>query len=60
VGLVVPSWAPQIQVLSHGSIGGFLTHGRLNSILESIMHGVPMIAWPLFAEQRVNSVLLAD
>ncbi|KAK4425088.1 UDP-glycosyltransferase 72B3 [Sesamum alatum] len=25
-GLVVLSWAPQIQVLSHGSIGGFVTH----------------------------------
>ncbi|GMY30502.1 hydroquinone glucosyltransferase-like [Fagus crenata] len=60
VGLVVPSWAPQIQVLSHGSTGGFLTHCGWNSTLESIVHGVPMIAWPLYAEQRMNAVLLAD
>uniref|UniRef100_A0A6N2JY31 Glycosyltransferase n=1 Tax=Salix viminalis TaxID=40686 RepID=A0A6N2JY31_SALVM len=60
VGLVVPSWAPQIQVLSHGSTGGFLTHCGWNSILESIVNGVPLIAWPLYAEQRMNSVLLAD
>nr|POE91668.1 hydroquinone glucosyltransferase [Quercus suber] len=26
VGLVVPSWAPQIHVLSHGSTRGFLSH----------------------------------
>uniref|UniRef100_A0A2N9IHJ6 Glycosyltransferase n=1 Tax=Fagus sylvatica TaxID=28930 RepID=A0A2N9IHJ6_FAGSY len=60
MGLVVPSWAPQIQVLSHGSTGGFLTHCGWNSTLESIVHGVPMIAWPLYAEQRMNAVLLAD
>ncbi|KAF3964996.1 hypothetical protein CMV_010777 [Castanea mollissima] len=60
VGLVVPSWAPQAQVLSHGSTGGFLSHCGWNSTLESIVHGVPIIAWPLYAEQRMNAVLLAD
>ncbi|KAH7550160.1 hypothetical protein ACOSQ2_024940 [Xanthoceras sorbifolium] len=60
LGLVMPSWAPQIQVLSHGSTGGFLTHCGWNSSLESIVHGVPLIAWPLYAEQKMNAVLLTD
>ncbi|TXG50642.1 hypothetical protein EZV62_023166 [Acer yangbiense] len=60
LGLIVPSWAPQIQVLSHGSTGGFLTHCGWNSTLESIVHGVPLIAWPLYAEQKMNAVLLTD
>ncbi|TXG50643.1 hypothetical protein EZV62_023167 [Acer yangbiense] len=60
VGLLVPSWAPQIQVLSHGSTGGFLTHCGWNSTLESIVHGVPLIAWPLYAEQKMNAVILTD
>ena len=59
-GLVVPSWVPQAQVLSHGSTGGFLSHCGWNSILESIMQGIPLIAWPLYAEQKMNAVLLAE
>nr|POF23408.1 hydroquinone glucosyltransferase [Quercus suber] len=59
-GLVVPSWAPQAQVLSHNSTGGFLSHCGWNSTLESIMQGIPIIAWPLFAEQRMNAILLTE
>lgn len=57
-GLVVASWAPQAQVLAHGSTGGFLTHCGWNSTLESVVNGVPLIAWPLYAEQKMNAALL--
>lgn len=60
VGLVVPSWAPQTQVLAHAATGAFLTHCGWNSVLESLVYGVPMVAWPLYAEQRQNAVLLSD
>ncbi|KAJ9555832.1 hypothetical protein OSB04_010446 [Centaurea solstitialis] len=59
-GLVVSSWVPQVEILAHSSTGGFLTHCGWNSILESIANGVPMIAWPLYAEQRMNAVNLTD
>ncbi|XP_044502309.1 hydroquinone glucosyltransferase-like [Mangifera indica] len=59
-GLVVPSWAPQIEVLSHRSTGGFLSHCGWNSTLESVVHGVPFITWPLFAEQRLNALMLCE
>ncbi|KAL9689964.1 hypothetical protein QQ045_010357 [Rhodiola kirilowii] len=48
------SWCPQEQVLSHTSIGGFLTHCGWNSMLESVVEGVPMVCWPFFAEQQTN------
>ncbi|KAL9245406.1 hypothetical protein vseg_019066 [Gypsophila vaccaria] len=57
-GLVVPSWAPQVQVLGHEATSGFLTHCGWNSILESVVHGVSLIAWPLYAEQHMNAVML--
>ncbi|XP_014498589.1 hydroquinone glucosyltransferase [Vigna radiata var. radiata] len=59
-GLVVPSWIPQAQVLSHPSIGGFVTHCGWNSILESVVNGVPLVAWPLYAEQSMNAVLVSE
>ncbi|XP_030529640.1 anthocyanidin 3-O-glucosyltransferase 5-like [Rhodamnia argentea] len=59
-GLVLPSWGPQVEILSHPSVGGFLSHCGWNSTLESMTNGVPMIAWPLYAEQRLNATLLAE
>ncbi|KAL5718348.1 hypothetical protein ACHQM5_011258 [Ranunculus cassubicifolius] len=59
-GLVVKSWAPQVEVLSHESVGGFVTHCGWNSVLEAVCAGVPMLAWPLYAEQKMNKVILVE
>ncbi|CAK9874178.1 unnamed protein product [Sphagnum jensenii] len=59
-GLVYTSWAPQIQILAHPAVGGFLTHCGWNSIMESISMGVSMIAWPLWADQMLNARFCVD
>ncbi|XP_052188137.1 UDP-glycosyltransferase 88A1-like [Diospyros lotus] len=59
-GLVVGPWAPQVSVLNHDSVGGFVTHCGWNSVLEALCAGVPMAAWPLYAEQRLNRVVLVE
>ncbi|WCJ44235.1 UDP-glycosyltransferase 88F3 [Euphorbia peplus] len=59
-GLIVKSWAPQIAVLGHDSVGGFVTHCGWNSVLEAVVAGVPLIAWPLYAEQHLNRNVLVE
>ncbi|XP_022864350.1 7-deoxyloganetic acid glucosyltransferase-like [Olea europaea var. sylvestris] len=54
------NWAPQEEALAHPAIGGFLTHSGWNSTLESICEGVPMICWPFYADQQVNSRLVGE
>ncbi|XP_058096127.1 UDP-glycosyltransferase 88A1-like [Magnolia sinica] len=59
-GKVVKSWAPQVAILKHESVGGFVSHCGWNSVLESVCGGVPMVAWPLYAEQRMNKVFMVE
>ena len=57
IGKVI-GWAPQMTVLAHSAVGGFVSHCGWNSTLESIWYGIPMATWPLYAEQQLNAFQL--
>ncbi|XP_073364945.1 UDP-glycosyltransferase 73D1-like [Aegilops tauschii subsp. strangulata] len=58
--LAVRGWAPQVPILSHPAVAGFMTHCGWGSTLESVAAGVPMAAWPFTAEQFLNEKLIVN
>ncbi|KAK6937088.1 UDP-glucuronosyl/UDP-glucosyltransferase [Dillenia turbinata] len=50
-GLIVRKWAPQLEILSSKATAAFVTQCGWNSALESLGNGVPLIGWPMAAEQ---------
>ncbi|KAL6645093.1 hypothetical protein ACP70R_016701 [Stipagrostis hirtigluma subsp. patula] len=57
-GLVVRGWAPQVAVLRHAAVGAFVTHCGWGAVTEAAAAGVPVLAWPVFAEQFYNEALV--
>ncbi|KAF8019207.1 hypothetical protein BT93_G0023 [Corymbia citriodora subsp. variegata] len=59
-GLIIRGWAPQLLILEHPSVGGYMTHCGWNSTLEGVSAGVPMVTFPHSAEQFFNEKLITD
>ncbi|XP_057963675.1 scopoletin glucosyltransferase-like [Malania oleifera] len=59
-GLIIRGWAPQVLILDHEAIGAFVTHCGWNSVLEGVCAGVPMVTWPVYAEQFYNEKLVTQ
>ncbi|XP_057466527.1 UDP-glucosyltransferase 29-like [Actinidia eriantha] len=59
-GLVVEGWAPQVKILRHPSIGGFVSHCGWGSTMEAMKYGNPIIAIPMHLDQPTNARLVEE
>ncbi|RDX78824.1 Soyasapogenol B glucuronide galactosyltransferase, partial [Mucuna pruriens] len=59
-GYIIWGWAPQLLILEHPATGAVVTHCGMNTVIETVDAGLPMVTWPLFAEQFFNEKLLVD
>ncbi|KAF8519861.1 hypothetical protein JB92DRAFT_2897379 [Gautieria morchelliformis] len=51
--------SPMAEIPTGYATGWVLTHCGANSVTEALAQGIPMIAWPLDAEQPANAIHLA-
>ncbi|KAF2285300.1 hypothetical protein GH714_042342 [Hevea brasiliensis] len=54
-GVVCTSWAPQLKILAHESVGGFLTQSGWSSMVEALMFGRAVILFTFYADQGINA-----
>ncbi|KAK4417748.1 UDP-glycosyltransferase 90A1 [Sesamum alatum] len=59
-GIIVNEWVDQREVLEHPIVQGFLSHCGWNSVLEGICAEVPILAWPMMAEQHLNARMVEE
>uniref|UniRef100_A0ACD6A7E7 Uncharacterized protein n=1 Tax=Avena sativa TaxID=4498 RepID=A0ACD6A7E7_AVESA len=54
-GVVTTGWLPQMSILAHAAVGGFLTHCGRNSLIEGLLFGHPLVMLPIFGDQGPNA-----
>ncbi|XP_063921929.1 UDP-glycosyltransferase UGT5-like [Zophobas morio] len=48
-------WLPQQDILAHPNVKLFITHGGFLSTTETVYYGVPILAIPIFGDQKLNA-----
>ena len=58
--VMISKWIPQRDVLAHPNVKLFITHGGLLGTTEANYEGVPMLAVPIFGDQKMNMKMARD
>ena len=53
-------WIPQNDLLAHKNVRLLITHGGLNSLVETVYHAKPVIVFPIALDQPSNAVAVSD
>lgn len=56
----VRPWIPQIEVLAHPAVKAGINHCGFGGVLEFCSAGLPIVAFPHFADQPANALELVD
>ncbi|XVF15309.1 hypothetical protein REPUB_Repub09cG0140300 [Reevesia pubescens] len=57
-GVMCTSWAPQLKILAHDSVGGFLSHAGWSSVVEALQFERALILFTFLADQGLNARVL--
>ncbi|CAO1424233.1 unnamed protein product [Diamesa tonsa] len=52
--IMIGSWLPQRDILSHPNVKVFITHGGIFGTTEALVEGVPVLGLPIFGDQKMN------
>ena len=59
-GVVYTSCVPQLNILAHDSVGGFLTHNGWGSVIEGLYFARPLIMLLYYLDQGLNARILEE
>jgi soyasaponin III rhamnosyltransferase len=59
-GIVWKTWAPQLKILAHGSIGGCMSHCGAGSVIEILHLGHALVTLPYLLDQCLFSRALEE
>ncbi|MED6195096.1 hypothetical protein PIB30_034836 [Stylosanthes scabra] len=59
-GILWSNWVPQLKILAHKSVGGFLSHSGWSSVIESLQFGCPLVMLPFQNEQGLVARLVEE